>query len=141
MLTASTVLSALSCVLTSVLYLQNECVGDQLLERVFEKIAEEAEKQAESSHLRRSYVCKCAAVDPAPLVLGGIVLGLCTLLVGIWLGRRCSGRAPARIAACAPALPERGGSVPAPLPLEAPAAARKARRFVTPSSLSSSSAE
>ena len=127
MLTISTALSALSCVLTSVLYYLNGFPGDQFLERVFERSAEEAEKQAESSHLRGSCICKCGAVDPTPLLVEGVALGFCILFVGIWLGRRRPGRVASRTSEQAPAP-----TVSHPLALE-DEESRPKRRVVRPS--------
>ena len=136
---ASTVLSALSCVLTSLFYFRSGLEGERLVDHLIEKSAEEAEKFAEGSQ-SRSCICRCAAADPTPLVVGGTILGICILVIGIWLGRRCASRAPpAKALGGSAALPKFG--LPA-IPDSASAVPpRKGRRIVTPSSLSSSSAE
>ena len=78
---ALTFLSALSCVLTSVLYFRNGFEGERLVDQLIEKSAEEAEKLAEGSQ-SRSCICRCAAADPTSLVVGGTILGICILVIG-----------------------------------------------------------
>ena len=137
---ASTLVSTLSCVLTSVFYFRSGFKGERLVDQLIEKSAEKAEKLAEGSHAR-SCICRCAAADPTPLVVGGTILGICILVIGIWLGRRCASRAPPAKALSGPAAFSKLGlpAIPDSAPVVPP---RKGRRIITPSSsLSSSSAE
>ena len=82
MLTVSTSLSAPSCLLTSVLYFQRD--GD-LLEQVFVKTVEAAEKQSEGNNLRGSCICKCPSIEVAPFVIGGVILCSFLFFLGLVL--------------------------------------------------------
>ena len=139
MLTISTALSAISCLLTSIVFFQRD--GD-LLEKAFAKTVEAVENN-EGSNLRGSCICKCPSLEVAPFVLGGICLCGFLFFIGLCFGRRCAAQAVAQssllagepVSATAPAPTSAIGGVAGAAPV-----ARK-RRFATPASLASSSTE